>query len=162
VQSVGRVELNLNPARLGPRLGGQTQQVIKAHKAGDWSIDGDRVVVGGVELEPDEYAFRLVSTSDGVAATLPGNNGIVVLDTAVTDALQVEGLARDLIRAVQQARRSAGLDVSDRISLAVAAPAAVVDAFEAHRELVMGETLATSATAVEGTGPEPVITVARV
>jgi isoleucyl-tRNA synthetase len=162
VQSVGRVELNLNPARLGPRLGGQTQKVIKAHKAGDWSIDGDRVVVGGVELQPDEYAFRLVSASDGVAATLQGNNGIVVLDTAVTDALEVEGLARDLIRAVQQARRSAGLDVSDRISLAVEAPVAVVDAFEAHRELVMGETLATSATAVEGTGPEPVITVARV
>ena len=162
VQSVGRVELNLNPARLGPRLGGETQQVIKAHKAGDWSIDGDRVVVGGVELQPDEYTFRLVSSSDGVAATLPGNNGIVVLDTVVTDALEEEGLARDLIRAVQQARRSAGLDVSDRISLAVEAPVAVVDAFEAHRELVMGETLATSATAVEGAGSEPVITVARV
>ena len=42
VQSVGRMELNLNPARLGPRLGGDTQQVIKAHKAGDWRIDGDR------------------------------------------------------------------------------------------------------------------------
>ncbi|HWM18314.1 MAG TPA: isoleucine--tRNA ligase [Ilumatobacteraceae bacterium] len=162
VQSVGRVELNLNPARLGPRLGGDTQQVIKAHKAGDWSIDGDKVVVGGVELHPDEYTFRLVSASEGVAATLPGNNGIVVLDTVVTDALAEEGLARDLIRAVQQARRSAGLDVSDRITLTVEAPAAVVEAFEAHRELVMGETLATNATAVEGAGTEPAITVARV
>jgi isoleucyl-tRNA synthetase len=162
VQSVGRMELTLNPARLGPRLGGDTQQVIKAHKAGDWTTDGDVVVVGGVELQPDEYTFRLVSSSDGVAATLPGNHGIVVLDTVVTDALAEEGLARDLIRAVQQARRSAGLDVSDRINLTLEAPAPVVDAFETHRELVMGETLATSATAVEGAGTEPVITVARV
>ncbi len=52
--------------------------------------------------------------------------------------------------------------MSDRISLAVEAPVAVVDAFETHRELVMGETLATTATAVEGAGPEPVVTVARV
>ena len=162
VQSVGRTELRLNPARLGPRLGDQTQLVIKAHKAGDWSIDGDRVVIGGVELQPDEYTFQLVSSSDGAAATLPGNNGVVVLDTAVTAALETEGLARDLIRVVQQARRSAGLDVSDRISLAVEAPVAMVDAFETHRELVMGETLATTATAVEGAGSEPVVTVERV
>ena len=162
MQSVGRTELSLSPARLGPRLGDQTQQVIKAHKAGDWTIDGDRVVVGGVELQPDEYTFRLVSASDGAAATLPGNNGVVVLDTTVTAELETEGLARDLIRAVQQARRTAGLDVSDRISLALEAPVAVVDAFETHRELVMGETLATTATAVEGAGPEPVVTVARV
>ena len=162
VQSVGRTELSLNPARLGPRLGDQTQQVIRAYKAGDWTIDGDRVVVGGVELQPDEYTFRLVSASEGAAATLPGNNGVVVLDTTVTAELETEGLARDLIRTVQQARRTAGLDVSDRISLVVEAPIAVVEAFETHRELVMGETLATTATAVEGAGPEPVVTVARV
>ena len=91
VQSVGRTELSLSPARLGPRLGDQTQQVIKAHKAGDWTIDGDRVVVGGVELQPDEYTFRLVSSSDGAAATLPGNNGVVVLDTTVTAELEDRG-----------------------------------------------------------------------
>jgi isoleucyl-tRNA synthetase len=160
VEAVGRMELTLNPARLGPRLGGATQQVIKAHKSGDWSIDGDRVVVGGVELEPDEYSFRLVSAAEGAAATLPGNAGVVVLDTTVTDELEVEGRARDLIRSVQQARRSAGLDVSDRITLTIEAPAEVVAAFEAHRDLVMGETLATAATAREGDGGEPVITVA--
>ena len=46
---------------------------------------------------------------------LPGG-GFVVLDTAVTPELAAEGLARDLVRAVQQARRDAGLDVSDRIA----------------------------------------------
>ena len=47
---------------------------------------------------------------------LPGG-GFVVLDTAVTPELAAEGVARDLVRAVQQARRDAGLDVSDRIAL---------------------------------------------
>ena len=67
-----------------------------------------------------------------------------MLDTAVTPELAAEGLARDVIRVVQQARRDAGLDVSDRITLVVEAPAAVAAAVEAHREFVAAETLATS------------------
>nr|MCU0259696.1 isoleucine--tRNA ligase [Ilumatobacteraceae bacterium] len=87
VAAYGRSELVLTPARLGPRLGAQTQAVIRAHKAGDWTRDGDAVVVGGIALEPGEYEFRLVSDAEGAAATLPADHGIVVLDTAVTPEL---------------------------------------------------------------------------
>ena len=62
---------------------------------------------------------------------LPGG-GFVILDTAVTPELAAEGLARDVVRAVQQARRDAGLDVSDRIELTLAADAEVRAAIEAH------------------------------
>ena len=48
-------------------------------------------------------------------------SGVVVLDTDVTPELAAEGAARDLIRLVQQARRDAGLHVSDRITLTAAA-----------------------------------------
>ena len=74
---------------------------------------------------------------------LPGG-GFVVLDTAVTPELAAEGLARDLVRAVQQARRDAGLDVSDRIALTIGGSAAVQDAARTHESLIAGETLATS------------------
>jgi isoleucyl-tRNA synthetase len=157
----GSQELILNPKTLGPRLGGQTQQVIKAHKAGDWSLVGDRAVVGGIELQPGEFDFRLVSAGDGAVATLKSSDGLVLLDTAVTPELEVEGTARDLVRLVQQARRDADLDVSDRISLTIAGPQQTVDAFETHRQLVMGETLATSARAVVTEGEEVVIGVER-
>jgi isoleucyl-tRNA synthetase len=89
-------------------------------------------------------------------ATLKTSDGVVVLDTAVTDELEREGLARDLIRQIQQARRDTGLDVSDRIVLTVSGPADVVDAFDAHRDLVMAETLATSADVVVGDAPTTV------
>src|SRR5690606_8181458 len=140
-------------------LGSQMQSVVKAHKAGDWSLTGEgdavRVVVGGVELEPGEYDFVTVST-DATAAVAPLRaargrpGGMVALDTTVTPELETEGRARDLIRLIQQARRDAGLAVSDRIELALVASAEVVAAFEAHRELVMGETLAVSASATVG------------
>jgi isoleucyl-tRNA synthetase len=65
-----------------------------------------------------------------------------VLDAAVTPALEAEGLARDLVRAIQQARRDAGLSVSDRISLTIDAPESVTAAARAHEALIRSETLA--------------------
>jgi isoleucyl-tRNA synthetase len=144
----GSKELILNPKTLGPRLGARTQEVIKAHKSGDWTISPDgTAVVGGIQLQPEEFDFRVVSAGEGAVATLKGASGLVVLDTAVTPALEREGRARDLIRQIQQARREAGLDVSDRIALDVRGDTDVVAAFEAHRALVEQETLASSSTA---------------
>jgi len=66
----------------------------------------------------------------------------VVLDTTVTPQLQAEGLARDVVRVVQQARREADLAVTDRISLTVSAASDVVAATRTHLEFLKGETLA--------------------
>ena len=67
-----------------------------------------------------------------------------MLDTQLTPELVTEGLANDLVRAVQQARRSADLDVTARISLVLGGPAAVVEAATAYRERIATETLASS------------------
>ena len=82
-------------------------------------------------------------SGDARSGMLPGG-GFVVLDTAVTPELAEEGLARDLVRAVQQARRDAGLDVSDRIALTIAGSEAVQAAARTHEQLITAETLATS------------------
>ena len=137
----GHPELVLSPRTLGPRLGVDTQRVIAAHKAGDWSVEGDRVIVGGVELLESEFEFRLVSSGEGAGATLPAGGGIVVLDTLVTPELEREGIARDLIRRIQTARRDADLRVSDRIALELAVDAATAAAFSVHESMVMTETL---------------------
>jgi len=79
------------------------------------------------------------------------SGGFVVLDTTVTAQLASEGLARDLVRAVQQARRDTGLHVSDRISLTVQGGAEVFEATVTHRDLIVGETLATQFAAA---GPD--------
>jgi isoleucyl-tRNA synthetase len=64
----------------------------------------------------------------------------------VTPELAAEGLARDLVRVVQMARREAGLDVSDRIAAVVQAPADVEAAAEANLAFIAGETLADAVT----------------
>jgi isoleucyl-tRNA synthetase len=140
--------LTVVPRALGPRLGGQVQQVIKAVKAGEWSLVDGRPVAAGVSLEDGEYELKLIASSGAgesvQAAPLGDREGVVILDTEVTPELAAEGLARDVIRVVQQARREAGFDVSDRITLVVEAAAAVAAAVESHRDFVAAETLATS------------------
>ena len=98
----------------------------------------------GITLAEGEYELRLVAADAEHSAPLPGGEGVVVLDTEVTPELAAEGLARDVIRVVQQARREAGLDVADRITLVVEAPESVASAVAAHEQFVGAETLATS------------------
>jgi isoleucyl-tRNA synthetase len=68
----------------------------------------------------------------------------------VTPELAAEGLARDVVRAVQQARKDAGLDVSDRIHLEIESDAVTIVAMRAHQDLIAGETLATELEFVDG------------
>ncbi len=148
VASVATSVLQVVPAALGPRLGGQTQQVIRAVKAGDWHRDGDVVVAGGFALEPGEYSLKLVATTDAgddaASTALSDGTGVVVLDCALTPELEAEGVARDLVRLVQQARRDAGLEVGDRISLTIAASERLRAQLAEHLDFVKAETLATS------------------
>ena len=141
---LGTFELAVNPRLLGPRLGAQVQQVIRAVKAGDWVRSGERIIAAGIELEPGEYELRLAAADPDSTSALPGNAGLIALDTRVTPELAAEGTARDVVRIVQQARRDAGLSVSDRIRLTIGAEGAVADAVRAHAGFVAGETLAVS------------------
>ena len=142
VAAVASHDLQVLPAVLGPRLGGRTQQVIKAVKAGDWVRNGDTVEVAGEVLQPGEFALRLVTAADTASAALAGGAGVVLLDVTLTPDLEAEGTARDLVRAVQQARRDAGLHVSDRIRLVLGADAATRTRLETHSAMVARETLA--------------------
>jgi isoleucyl-tRNA synthetase len=85
-----------------------------------------------------------VEASEGensiAAAVLPGG-GFLVLDTQVTPELAAEGTARDMIRAIQSARKDADLLVGDRIRTEITADAATVAALHANAELIKGETL---------------------
>ncbi|MBG7605887.1 MAG: isoleucine--tRNA ligase, partial [Actinobacteria bacterium] len=143
VASVATERLQLVPAKLGPRLGKEVQQVIKAHKSGDWSVVDGLVTVGGQELLDGEYALELVAEDDKASAGLANGGGVVALDVDVTEELEVEGRARDLVRLIQQARRDADLDVSDRIELSIAASELWIEAAITHERLISAETLAT-------------------
>ena len=140
-------KLTVNARAAGPRLGRQVQDAIRGSKSGDWSVASDGTVTsGGLALEPGEYALETVveSVVGSVATGLLPGGGFVVLDTLVTADLAAEGLARDLIRAIQDTRKAAGLAVSDRIALRLGGDPEVREAARRHADLIAGETLATA------------------
>ena len=156
-----RQTLQVNARAAGPRLGRDVQTAIRASKTGDWSVaDDGTVTAGGIVLADGEYTLATVVADADPAdqravAMLPGG-GFVILDCAVTPELAAEGLARDVVRAVQQARREAGLEVSDRIRLTLGGTEAVRAAVAVHEALIMAETLAISIDVADTIGAEPV------
>jgi isoleucyl-tRNA synthetase len=141
-------KLSVNARAAGPRLGKQVQQIIQAAKAGDWSESGGVVTAGGVDLVEGEYELTLETGDSGESsqalALLP-SGGFVLLNTETSAELEAEGFARDVIRAVQDTRKAAGFDVSDRIHLDVIC-FADSDAHSLRMETsadIAGDTLAT-------------------
>ncbi len=137
--------LSVNARALGPRVGKDVQRIIQASKSGDWSVEAGSVTAGGTALLDGEFDLVLESADPANAVAFLDSGGFVVLDTTTTPQLEAEGLARDVIRAVQDARRSADLDVSDRIELSLTFQvAAEADAVAGFAEMISGETLATA------------------
>jgi len=157
-----RQTLTVQARAAGPRLGKAVQTAIRGSKNGDWSVAEDgTVTAGGIALVEGEYTLQtVVADADPddhrAVAMLPGG-GFVILDTAVTSELAAEGLARDVVRAVQQARREVGLEVSDRVALRLSGGPVVVAAVRAHEALIRQETLAETLEVLEGPlGPDAV------
>ncbi|MBW2275272.1 MAG: isoleucine--tRNA ligase [Deltaproteobacteria bacterium] len=171
IEEYATFRLQVNARALGPRLGAETKRVIKASKEGDWRAlpaggedtlagrsaaggedtlagrsaagGGGGVEVAGHELGEGEFEL-LLQPREGVACeSLPSNDAIAVLDLELSEELVQEGRARDVVRAVQQARKEAGLHVSDRIHLVLGLEEDWRAAVDRFRDYVGQQTLAT-------------------
>ncbi|MBW2242599.1 MAG: isoleucine--tRNA ligase [Deltaproteobacteria bacterium] len=143
IDAFATFRLQVNARVLGPRLGGDTKQVIAASKRGEWASDDDgHVTVAGHRLEAAEFTLLLQPKEDVACQALSTNDMVVVLDFELTEALVNEGHARDLVRVVQQARREAAFDVSDRIHLSLALPEIYRNAVSEYQDYVAESTLA--------------------
>jgi isoleucyl-tRNA synthetase len=152
-----RPNLPLLGPKYGKQLGAVRQalsglapaEVARAVAAGDQVAltlgDGSAVV-----LEPSEVLVDMLKQEGFAAAQHDGMT--VVLDTTLTPELLREGLARDFVRAIQDARKSAGFRIEDRIEVGYVADPEVVEAVEAHRESVMAETLTVDLSVNEQVG----------
>ncbi len=125
---------------LGPRLGAELGKIRAALNAGEFEqLEGGRFRVAGHELEPNEV---LVETAQAEGWAIASNEGVSVgLDTAIDDALALEGRVNDLVHAVNNLRKETGLEITDRIRLWLAASD---EDLMGHAERIAAETLAVS------------------
>src|SRR4051812_255037 len=145
---LGRFELKPNYRALGPRFGKQMPQVAAAIGALDPGTlrAGRRVGLNldgkDHEIGPEDVTLVL-QPLEGYQVERSGTHA-VALNLELDDELRREGLAREVVHAVQAARKNAGLDVDDRIALALGGDEDLLAAAREHEEYVTGETLATS------------------
>jgi isoleucyl-tRNA synthetase len=158
-REVARLTAKANFRALGPRFGKQSprwaeaidalavDEIMHLRETGAVSltVDGRTEVLGFEEIQVQQGGIAPWAATGQGAVT-------VAVDTTIDDALRAEGLAREIISKVQNLRKKSGLEVSDRIALVVAGPAAVQAAVQAHADRIQQETLATS-LAAEGELP---------
>jgi isoleucyl-tRNA synthetase len=131
-----------NPKLLGPKYGRDYARIRGALQSGQFSVrDDGRVDVEGVVLEPEEVTLSLEPAAGFAAAADRGV--LVVLDTSLSPELLTEGRARAAVRLIQDARKQAGFEVSDRISVRYSAADGAAEAFVQHAAYISRETLAT-------------------
>ena len=143
---LGRFELKPNYRALGPRFGKHMPQVAAAIAA----LDPGRLRAGeevGVNVDGTEHHIgpddvqMVLQPLEGYQVERSGTHA-VALNTELDHELRREGLAREVVHAVQAARKQAGLRVEDRIALTLAGDSELLDAAQAHEAYVIGETLA--------------------
>ena len=108
--------------------------------------------VDGIKLEEGEYSLDLVPLDEENGRALPNREGIVILDTDITEDLFREGTARDIVRLIQQARRSAGLEITDRIDLQLGLSDTALKAVEENAQYISEQTQALRLTIVTDGG----------
>jgi isoleucyl-tRNA synthetase len=127
---------------LGPKYGKNVNALSALLREGKFERANGRLKAGEWVLEPDEFEMR-TRAREGFAV-VDGEGFAVALDTEITPELALEGRTRDLIRQIQEMRKQAGLEMTDRIRIIYTDEQAA--SFDAHRDWIMSETLATSAT----------------
>jgi isoleucyl-tRNA synthetase len=162
---LGSFTVKPNYRTLGPRFGKAMPRVAAAVAALD-AADVTRALREGVavgvnvdgadhELHADDLLLAMAPL-DGYQVEREGSHA-VALDLEIDDALRREGWARDVVRAVQNARKEAGLEVSDRIALGLGGDAELLAAAREHADFIASETLAESVAYDGGAGAEATI-----
>ncbi|WP_194966247.1 isoleucine--tRNA ligase, partial [Rickettsia endosymbiont of Cardiosporidium cionae] len=114
-------KLSINFAKLGKRVPNKIKDIIKDSKINNWKIQNDNIIISDTILYPEEFRLLLTAKTDNIknSKALSNNQSLVILDTKITTELKNEGIARDIIRSIQQIRKEAKLNITDKIYLQI-------------------------------------------
>lgn len=124
IGDLAELKLQINFKKIGAKYGAKVKEITSAAKNNEWQkISEKEIAIAGVNLIDDEFELKLTGKDQDdkkfAFATLPSNDCMIQLDIEITKELEDEGIARDIVRAVQQNRKDADLNITDRIKLEV-------------------------------------------
>lgn len=131
-----------NAKKIGPKFGADVQKIISEAKTGNFKVlSSGQIEVAGFILEADEVEIAYKGKDEEIVESSGGM--AVSLDLEITEELRQEGYAREVIRFIQDLRKEAGYEVSDRIQVLVLSEGDLEQAIEHFADTISQETLAT-------------------
>jgi len=122
-------KIKINFSVLAKRLPEKIKDIINANKAGDWKIMGDEIEIAGSLLSNNEFDLKLKAKEQykNNIGALSTNDALVLVDLDINKELELEGIARDIVRAIQQTRKDMDLEITDRIVLEIASDDGIIN-----------------------------------
>ena len=117
-------KLQINFKKIGAKFGSKIKEITNAIKEGNWQKINDRTIqIAGVELVDDDFELKLttknIDEKKSAILPLPSNDYLVLLTIEITKELEDEGIARDIVRAIQQNRKDANLEITNHINIEI-------------------------------------------
>lgn len=137
-------KLKINFQLVGKRLPQKIKSMIEAVKLKNWHVAPEGLKICDETLHQDEYSIMLESKTDAKSCALSSQDAIVILDTILTEELELEGIARDIVRSIQQARKDANLNISDRIIVTASCNEVFAKAISLFEKYICDQTLCTN------------------
>ena len=114
VEKIAKVEYFPNFKTLGPKYESKIKDITNLIKNKEFKLENDKYILSnGDELDINDIIIRYTSKDNDLVTS--DNEIVLKLDTKLTDELKEEGLAREIVRNIQDARKSLNLEISDRI-----------------------------------------------
>jgi isoleucyl-tRNA synthetase len=124
IEQYSEMKLQVNFKKIGAKYGVKMKEISEAIQKNKWRKINDKLIeIADVELIDDEFEIKLTTKNYDenkfAVMSLPSNDYLIMLDIEISKDLEDEGITRDIVRAIQQNRKEANLDISQKISLEI-------------------------------------------
>jgi len=146
INEYAEYKLQLNFKKIGAKFGAKIKTMTQAVKENNWQLINDKIAICDEILENDDFEIKLstrnIDESKFAIIGLPSNDYLVMLNVEITEELESEGIARDIIRAIQQNRKDAMLNITDRINVKIySSNAKILENAQKNQQFISSQTL---------------------
>ena len=141
--SLYRNKIKINLRKMGPKLGKNTGKYMQAANEFKWTLNDDETVtLLDITLGKDEYILEKESNPGTEAREINDGNIVVSLNIDIDEELKIEGIARDILRAIQNKRKDENFDISDKINIKIYGEQVIEETIEKYGNYITSNSLA--------------------